>query len=136
MDNARRTLRGTTAMLLAWCTVGCQSSSGPSSDTRVVDNAALVAYLQSLTDEVAGDSSYRVSVYNADFAQAFALPGGEIALTVGMLAFIQNQAELACVLGHEIAHHQLGHVADLYGTDPSPSVDGRRLAARARTSGG
>jgi predicted Zn-dependent protease len=40
-----------------------------------------------------------------------------------MLRFIDNEAELACVLGHEIAHHRLGHVVDFFGTEASPPID-------------
>jgi predicted Zn-dependent protease len=37
-------------------------------------------------------------------ANAFALPGGKVAVYTGMLAITQNEAGLAAVLGHEIAH--------------------------------
>jgi len=111
--------------------LACKSSGG-SSKASVVNDAALSAYLQSVSDEVAGgsDSTYRVVVYDADFAQAFALPGDEIAVTLGMLGFIQTQAELACVLGHEIAHHQLGHVTDFFGGDASPPIGESHPLAR------
>ncbi|MBW2214310.1 MAG: VWD domain-containing protein, partial [Deltaproteobacteria bacterium] len=127
MNAPRQALPGTTTTLAATALVAvvlaaCQASSG-SSGVSVVDDAALNAYLQSITDEVAGDSTYRVVVYDADFAQAFALPRDEIALTLGMLAFIHNEAELACVLGHEIAHHRLGDVSEFFGGEASPPID-------------
>jgi hypothetical protein len=108
--------------LVAVVLAACQASSG-SSGVSVVDDAALSAYLQSITDEVSGNSTYHVVVYDADFAQAFALPRDEIALTLGLLAFIHNEAELACVLGHEIAHHRLGDVSDFFGGEASPPID-------------
>ena len=40
---------------------------------------------------------------------AFALPGGRVFVTRGMLALIGDEAELAAVLGHEIGHALAGH---------------------------
>ena len=37
-------------------------------------------------------------------ANAFALPGGKVAVYTGMLAVTRDEAGLAAVLGHEIAH--------------------------------
>jgi hypothetical protein len=134
MNTLPQPLRGTTtalaaAALVAAALAACQASDG-SSGTSVVDDAALTAYLQAIADQVAGDSSVRVVVYDADFAQAFALPGDEIALTRGMLAFIHSEAEIACVLGHEIAHHRLGHVSEFFASGASPAIDASHPLAR------
>ena len=40
---------------------------------------------------------------------AFALPGGQIFVTRGMMNLLKTEAELASVLGHEIGHVELGH---------------------------
>lgn len=40
---------------------------------------------------------------------AFALPGGTLLVTTGMVALCENEAELAEVLAHELGHHKLGH---------------------------
>jgi predicted Zn-dependent protease len=45
---------------------------------------------------------------------AFALPGGQIYVTTGMMAFVQSEAELAAVLGHEISHVDLRHCVEHY----------------------
>lgn len=45
----------------------------------------------------------------SDDINAFALPGGYIVLTSGLYAMLENEAELAGVLGHEIAHITLRH---------------------------
>ncbi|MGD8825909.1 MAG: hypothetical protein PVI24_13075 [Myxococcales bacterium] len=56
-------LAGTWALVLAQTACGSSSSSTPA-----IDEGPLVAYLQSISDEVSGDSRYRVVVYDADFA--------------------------------------------------------------------
>jgi len=48
--------------------------------------------------------SYHFSVLNSEQPNAFAAPGGYVFVTVGLLKNVRNEAELAGVLGHEIAH--------------------------------
>jgi len=45
---------------------------------------------------------------------AFALPGGEIFVTQGLLSFAQSEAELAFVIAHEMAHIDLRHCVRRY----------------------
>ena len=45
---------------------------------------------------------------------AFALPGGQVLVTDGMLGFIQSDSELAEVVGHEMAHVDLRHAVEHY----------------------
>lgn len=42
-------------------------------------------------------------------ANAWAMPGGKVVVYTGLLPITQNEAALAAVLGHEIAHAVLGH---------------------------
>ncbi len=48
----------------------------------------------------------------SDQANAFALPGGYVAVYTGLLPIAQNQNGLATILGHEIAHAILRHGAE------------------------
>jgi len=50
------------------------------------------------------DLPWRFVAVRSDSINAFAAPGGTIMVTQGMLEMVSNEAELACVLGHEIAH--------------------------------
>lgn len=50
------------------------------------------------------DISYRFTVLDTDMENAFALPGGYIYITRGLLAMLNSEAEMAGVLGHEIGH--------------------------------
>jgi predicted Zn-dependent protease len=52
---------------------------------------------------------YRFHIIAMPQPNAFALPGGHIIVTTGMLDFVQNEAQLAAILGHEIAHVDLRH---------------------------
>jgi predicted Zn-dependent protease len=48
-------------------------------------------------------------VLDSEEVNAFAAPGGIILITKGMLKFVQNEDELAAVLGHEIGHVAMAH---------------------------
>lgn len=52
----------------------------------------------------APDYEYVYTVVNANYDNAFALPGGKICITRGLLARMTNEDQLAGVLGHETGH--------------------------------
>ena len=54
-------------------------------------------------------SSWEVTVFAEDSANAFALPGGKIGVHTGLLKVATTQDQLATVIGHEIAHVLAGH---------------------------
>ncbi len=56
------------------------------------------------------DVPYRFAVLNSDIINAFAAPGGYIFITKGLLSQLKDESQLACVLGHEIAHVSQRHV--------------------------
>ncbi len=49
---------------------------------------------------------------NAAYVNAYAFPGGSIAVTRGILVELDNEAELAALLGHEIGHINARHTAE------------------------
>ncbi len=49
-------------------------------------------------------SNYYFRIVDSSEINAFALPGGYVYVTLGLLAMVNNEAELAGVLGHEIGH--------------------------------
>jgi predicted Zn-dependent protease len=53
---------------------------------------------------------------------AFAIPGGSIYITRGIMPFLDNEAELAGVLGHEIGHVTARHSAQQYTRQISGQV--------------
>ena len=54
-------------------------------------------------------SKYRVTVLDSPQVNAFAMPGGYTYVTRGLLALANNEAEVAAVMGHEIAHVTAAH---------------------------
>ncbi len=75
----------------------------------VYRNKELTDYVTQVGQRVAKESSrpdleYHFTVLDDDMINAFALPGGYIYVTRGILTHLNSEAELAAVLGHEIAH--------------------------------
>lgn len=57
---------------------------------------------------------WRFTVVDVPAVNAFAVPGGGIYITRGILPFLDNEAELAGVIGHEIGHVTARHSAQQY----------------------
>lgn len=55
------------------------------------------------------DIRYEFHVIDEPTVNAFALPGGQIFIFTGLLEKMQNEAELASVLGHEVGHVDARH---------------------------
>lgn len=55
---------------------------------------------------------YAFHVIDWDEINAFALPGGQVFVTTGMLEILRSEAELAHVLAHEIAHVDQRHAIE------------------------
>ena len=75
----------------------------------------LTAYVKEVGNKLAAVSDrplpYEFVVLNNSVPNAWALPGGKIAINRGLLTELQSEAELAAVLGHEIVHAAAKHSA-------------------------
>src|SRR5690606_20317634 len=75
----------------------------------------LTAYVSEVGQKLAVVSDrklpYEFVVLNSSVPNAWALPGGKIAVNRGLLTELDNEAELAAVLGHEIVHAAARHGA-------------------------
>jgi predicted Zn-dependent protease len=82
----------------------------------VVKDARLQAYVNNLGQRLAkqshrGQLQWHFTVLDSPEINAFALPGGYVYVTRGIMAYLQNEAELAGVVGHEIGHVTARHGA-------------------------
>src|SRR6267142_2450473 len=57
---------------------------------------------------------WHFAVVDVPAINAFALPGGYVYITRGILPFLDDEAQLGCVLGHEIGHVTARHAAQQY----------------------
>lgn len=76
----------------------------------------LTNYVEGVGNKLAAvsdrDLPYEFVVLNNSVPNAWALPGGKIAVNRGLLTELESEAELAAVLGHEIVHAAAGHSAN------------------------
>ena len=94
--------------------MGQQSDVQAREEYGVVDNAALQSYVQAMGRKLAAVShrpvlDWHFTVVDSPVVNAFAIPGGYIYLTRGILAYLGSEAELAGVMGHEIGHVTARH---------------------------
>lgn len=91
--------------------VPMQQSQGGEYDIDPV----LTEYVSGVGNRLAAVSDrklpYEFVVLNNSVPNAWALPGGKIAINRGLLTELQSEAELAAVLGHEIVHAAARHTA-------------------------
>ena len=120
--------------------LGDESYTQIKQQTPVSQNPAINNYVvcvtQALTRVVPppqGSKSWKVTVFQKNEANAFALPGGNIGVYTGMLKVTQNEAQLAAVLGHEIghveAHHANARLSTEYATQAGLNLVGALAGA-------
>lgn len=85
----------------------------------VYDNPQVAGYVAAVGGRLAKNSEmpeldFTFTVLDSPIVNAFALPGGYIYVTRGILSLFNSEAELASVLGHEIGHVTARHTAKRY----------------------
>jgi len=97
--------------------IGLQVMRQLRDEGQIIEDPEATEYLQSLGSRIVaqatGDSAQRFSFFfvNDDTINAFALPGGFIGVNYGLVLATRNEAQLAGVLAHEIAHVTQRHIA-------------------------
>ncbi len=104
------------------------------------ENPALQAYVNSVGAKVTAqterpDVSYQFFILDSPIVNAFALPGGYIYVSRGLLALANNEAELAAVLSHETGHITARHSAERYSHGVVTTLGAAILSAAIDSSG-
>lgn len=99
--------------------LGQQGDAQIVAEYGVYEDQAVAQYVDSLGRALAASSEdptlpWTFRVLDSPVVNAFALPGGYVYVTRGLLAYIQNEAQLAVVIGHEIGHVTARHTARQY----------------------
>jgi predicted Zn-dependent protease len=103
------------------------------------DDLALQDYVSSVGQKLAMNSErpglpWHFTVADVPAVNAFALPGGYIYITRGILPFLDDESQLAGVLGHEIGHVTARHAASQYSKSVLSQVG--LIAAAVAAPGG
>jgi predicted Zn-dependent protease len=90
---------------------------------------AVTAYVQSVGERVARvsdrtDIEYHFAVIEKDELNAFAMPGGYIYIYTGLMKDLDDEAQLASVLAHEV-----GHVTSRHSTERLTAIYGYQILA-------
>ena len=82
------------------------------------NNPLVISYINYLGNKLSRSTmdtnrTYQFFVVQSDQINAFAVPGGYIGLNIGLIILSENEAQLAGVVSHEIAHIKLRHSAEM-----------------------
>jgi predicted Zn-dependent protease len=94
--------------------MGAQAHKDVMQEYGLVENPELQAYVTRVGKGLASKShrpnlDWHFTVVDSPEVNAFALPGGYIYITRGIMSYLNSEAELAGVLGHEIGHVTARH---------------------------
>lgn len=82
----------------------------------VANDTPVDVYVNKILQDVSAyakkDFSYNAYLLDWDVPNAMALPGGLVFVTTGLLKTLDNEAQLAAVLAHEVGHIELSHCVD------------------------
>ena len=95
--------------------IGAENAQQVEKEMGLFQNPALLDYTQAIGNRLAEHSpyqevSYQFQIVDSEDPNAFALPGGYVYVSRGLLVLVNSEDELAGVIGHEI-----GHVAARHG---------------------
>ncbi len=99
--------------------LGLDADKGIVGEYGMYDDPKIAEYVEKLGQSMAKIShrptlEFHFRVLDSPVINAFALPGGFVYITRGILAYMNSEAELAGVMGHEIGHVTARHGAKAY----------------------
>lgn len=91
--------------------MGDQAFTEMKTQQKISNEPIVNDYVQCIADKITEQvpestfaGKWEVIVFDEDQINAFALPGGKIGVYAGLLKIVENQHQLAAVIGHEVAH--------------------------------
>ena len=95
---------------------GAEAAEQVAAEIGLLEDRALTSYVSQIGQRLArhaprGRFSYKFQVVDQDAPNAFALPGGYIFVSRGLLVLSNSEDQLANVIGHEIVHVARRHAA-------------------------
>ncbi len=95
---------------------GKEAAKAVEAEIGLLEDPKLLLYIQEIGDKLLRglpirEFAYHFSIVDQMEPNAFALPGGQIFVSRGLLALTNNEDELACVIAHEIVHAARRHSA-------------------------
>lgn len=98
---------------------------------------SVTLYVQQVNNRLAAvsdrDLPFEIVVLNSSIPNAWAMPGGKMAINRGLLTQLNSEAELAAVLGHEIVHSAARHSAK--SQERNMLLQGGVIAAQIASAG-
>ncbi|MFT5235650.1 MAG: putative Zn-dependent protease [Shewanella sp.] len=120
--------------------MGNQSFEQIKQQTKMSKDPAINRYVSCISDRITRllpdkTLQWDVVVFESPQVNAFALPGGHIGVYTGLLKVAENEAQLATVIGHEVAHVLANHSNEQVSRSQMTGV-GMQLADVALGVGG
>jgi len=100
----------------------------------VYDEPGVAGYVATIGGRIVANSEipgqpFHFTVLDSPIVNAFALPGGYVYVTRGLIALANSEAELASVLAHEVGHVAARHSAQRYNRGMGMALGGAVLGA-------
>lgn len=120
--------------------VGAQEHEKIIKQFGLYEDQALQNYVQKIGERVTQDTErpdvvYKFFILDTPIINAFALPGGYIYVSRGLMALANSEAELAAVLAHEAGHITGRHSAERFSHGVVASLGTALLSAALDSSG-
>lgn len=93
--------------------LGKQLAADVERNAKIVEDPVIAEYVNRIGQNIVNNSDakvpFTIKVIDSDEVNAFALPGGYFYVNTGLIELAQDEAELAGVMAHEIAHVAARH---------------------------
>jgi predicted Zn-dependent protease len=103
-------------------------SHGGAYSNRQLDTTLAVIVGKLVEHSNAPDKSFQITVLNSPTVNAFALPGGYLYVTRGLLTVANDMSEVAAVLAHEMAHVSANHGIERGRQQKANDIAGRVIS--------